>query len=85
MSSRKSCCEENLKRDDNLCHPRIQFDTLSACLTTLFPLCYTHVASIGWVDVNYKLGTLWTEATNARKVGDCWRNLGTEQRTIFNR
>jgi hypothetical protein len=48
-------------------------------------------ALIGWVVVNYKLGTLWTEATNAKfwsgnlEIGDCWRDLGTDQRTLLNR
>ena len=48
-------------------------------------------ALIGWVVVNYKQGTQGTEATNAKfwsgilEVGDCWRNLGTDQRTLLNR
>jgi hypothetical protein len=48
-------------------------------------------ALIGWVVVNYKLGTLWTEATNAKfcsenlEVEDRWRNLGTDKRTLLNR
>lgn len=55
-----------LNKDDNLCHPRVSFVTLSVYVPTLCQMCDTQVAQNGWRVVNYKLATVLAVAMSAK-------------------